>query len=203
MTVLQPLTALDAVNMMLSSIGQAPVNTLEVVGIRDVSIAKLILDNTTREILNRGWSFNTDTGWPLPLNESGNAVVPENTLAVSSSNPRYDYVVRSNSGTMMLYDRHDQTFEFSYSPIRMDIIWAMDFEEVPQAARGYIATRAARLFQAQVLGSQILFHFTDVHETEAYGTLRKMESRSKNRNMFRTPNEENASILHRRHNPVR
>lgn len=40
MPIISAMTELEAVNEMLMSIGQAPVNTLSVTGIRDVSVAR-------------------------------------------------------------------------------------------------------------------------------------------------------------------
>ena len=54
------MTELDAINQMLVSIGQAPVNTITSTGILDVETAKLSLDTVLREVLTRGWSFNAD-----------------------------------------------------------------------------------------------------------------------------------------------
>ena len=62
---LSPMTELEAVNAMLLSIGQAPVNTLEVAGIKDVSFARLMLHNTNRQVQSRGWWFNRELGYEL------------------------------------------------------------------------------------------------------------------------------------------
>ena len=57
---LTPQTELDAVNAMLLSIGQAPVSTLSVTGLKDVSFAQYILHSVSREVQLKGWEFNTD-----------------------------------------------------------------------------------------------------------------------------------------------
>ena len=194
---LSPMTKLDAVNGMLASIGQAPVNSLDVTGIRDVNIATLALDNTTREVLNRGSSFNTDKRYPLSVDVNGYINVPTGSLSVDPSDPSLDLVVRDNGGQVMLYDRKNHTFKINKSPVECDIIWAMDFEAIPQAARTYIATRAARIFQSQVIGSDILFRFTDLHETEAFALLTRMEARTKDRNIFRNSSDTNGVFFYR------
>lgn len=196
-----PLSKLDAVNLMLASIGQAPVNSLDVAGIRDVSIAALALDNTTREVLSRGWSFNRDYEYELTPNVSGQILVPSGALEVDPSDPLDDYVVRSNSGTLMLWDRKLKTYVISKT-VKCNIVWGYEFEELPQAARGYIATRAARIFQSQVLGSDILFRFTAQHEEESLFLLMRTEGRTKDRNWFNSGADVNR-IFHRHANPVR
>lgn len=200
--VLAPMTKLDAVNAMLASIGQTPLNTLDVTGIRDAAIAELALDNTTREVLNKSWSFNSDYLFDLVPNGSGHILIPAGALWVDPTDISKDYVQRWDSGVAKFYDRVNHTFVINENPLKVNIVWSMPFESVPQAARSYIATRAARVFQANVIGSDILFRFTDIHEQEALATLNKMESRTKQLNIFAAPTREN-DILHRRSNWTR
>lgn len=198
----QLLTKLDAVNMCLSSIGQTPLNTLAVTGIRDAAIASLALDNTTREVLLHGWSFNTDEDYELVPNGDGHIVVPSSALYVDPSNRAEDYVIRWNGPTPMLYDKRRKTFQIDKNPLLVDIIWAFEFEQIPQHARHYIATRAARIFQSQVIGSDVLFRFTEQHEAEALAIMKRIESRQKDRNWFDRTSDTN-EIFYRRRNPRR
>ena len=197
-----PLTKLDAVNLMLASIGQAPVNTLNVTGLRDVSIAELALDNTTREVLSRGWSFNSDEGYELTPNEQGQLLVPNGALEVDVTDQTVEAVVRSNAGTLMLWDKENHSFTTFTVPVKCNIVWGFEFADLPQSARGYIATRAARIFQSQVIGSEVLFKFTEQHEFEALTVLMRSEARTKDRNIFRSSADVNR-IFHRTSNPVR
>ena len=200
-TVTAPMTKLDAVNMMLTSIGQAPVNTLSVSGIRDVEIAELALDNATREVLSRGWSFNTDEEYTLSPDGSDNVLVPATALQVDPTANYKRYVIRDNSDTLMMWDKEDHTFTIT-DDVDCDIIWAFEFEKIPQVARNYIATKAARLFQANIIGSDILFKYTELHEREAYATFKKSEANTKDRNMLTSGAEVNR-IFGRRSNPTR
>ena len=56
---------LEAVNTMLTAIGESPVNTITSSTTTDVSIALQILDNVSREVQSVGWHFNTDTNYLL------------------------------------------------------------------------------------------------------------------------------------------
>jgi len=198
-----PQTKLDAVNQMLASIGQTPLNTLNTAGIRDAAIAELTLDNTLREILNRGWSFNTDRCFELTKEVGDEYLVPSDALTIDPSEGwRYDFVERDDAGTRKMWDRENNTFTITDSPIEFDIIRAMDFETVPQAMRGYVAIRAARIFQANVIGSDIIFKYTQLHEDEALFALKKTERRNKDRNVFR-PGTESNKIVNRYRNPIR
>lgn len=198
-----PQTKLDAVNQMLASIGQTPLNTLDTAGIRDAAIAELSLDNTLREILSLGWDFNTDKSLALTSDVNDNYLVPSDALTIDPSEHwLYDFVERDNAGTRMMYDRDENTFTILKSPIDFDIVRAFAFETVPQTMRGYVAIRAARIFQANVIGSDILFKYTQVHENDAKYALKKAQRKGKDKNMFRagTPT---ANIVNRRYNPPR
>lgn len=161
---LTPMTELDAVNMMLISIGQTPVNTLEVSGIRDVAIAKTVLQNTAREILGRGWAFNRETNYELVPDISGHIVVPAQAFHLDPVNTTHQFVIRSNAGVLNLYDLTKKTFVIDINPLRVNVVWFYGFDEIPQYARNYIAVSAARRFQAYMVGSQVLFQYTSQDE---------------------------------------
>lgn len=197
-TATAPMTKLDAVNQMLASIGQSPVSSLNVSGIKDVAVAVLALNTQLRLVLNDGWSFNTDDEYELVPDGSNNVLVPAGALWVDPLYRSDDFVMRSNGGTMMLYDRNDRTFTITKNPVKVSVIWGFDFEEIPQAARSYISTKAARVFQSQSVGSEVLYKYTADMESEALGVLNKMERRTKDRNMLRKD-----PAFHRRRNIYR
>lgn len=58
-------TELEAINAMLASIGEAPVDTLDNATQADIAMAVSILRNTTREVQSMGWRFNTEFGFQL------------------------------------------------------------------------------------------------------------------------------------------
>ena len=194
----QAQTKLDAVNLMLASIGQSPVNTLSGSLPRDVSKAVIALDSALREVLTQGWSFNSDTEYELTPDGNDMIAVPANALQLD---PTYgqDYVPRYNAVQlgMFLYDRDKRVFTFS-GDVKVDIVWAYEFEQIPQHARQYVATKAARKFQQGIMASAVLHQFTRDDESEAYATFRRVEKRQKNYNLNKY-----SVALHRHRNPVR
>jgi hypothetical protein len=54
------MTELEAVNVLLTTIGEAPVNTLTGNQVTDVTVAKQVLLEISREIQSQGWHFNTE-----------------------------------------------------------------------------------------------------------------------------------------------
>ena len=59
------MTELEAVNVLLTTIGEAPVNTLTGNQVTDVTIARQVLNEVSREVQSQGWYFNTENGVTL------------------------------------------------------------------------------------------------------------------------------------------
>jgi hypothetical protein len=174
-------TELDAINSMLSVIGESPVNTVEDTGVIDAVIARQILNETSRQVQARGWSWNKDTGvilkptFPRP----GVIYVPANTLMVDPVDTAVDLVQRGTK----LWDRRNQTFQFT-DDVTVDLTTLLAFEELPQPARHYIMVCAGRIFQDRVVGSQTLSGFNAKDETRALVVLRNAEAEIADHNML-------------------
>lgn len=195
---LTPTTELEAVNRMLGSIGQAPVNSLDTSGIPDVTRALRYLREALLDVQARGWSWNTDKNYELQPDPSGYIAVPTGALEVDPSDKTEPVVVRRNPVTeqLSLYHLEDQTFEFDEA-VEVDIIWGFAFEDIPQAARTYVAIAASRKFQAQTVSSGPLDGFNQADEDTAWRRLDRMERRVRDTNSFRV-NPEASRMLRRR-----
>lgn len=184
---------LDAVNRMLASLGGSPVNTLLVAGVGDVADAKRHLSETLRDVQTVGYSWNSDYGFELtPDPTSGAILIPDGVLDIDASDASLTIVERRHPtlDARALYDADNHTFDFrakysTESPLTVDIIWGFPFNDLPQAARTYIATAAARRFQAQKVNSPILDRFDADDEERAFMLLQRYERRSRDTNSFR------------------
>ena len=193
-------TKLDAVNLMLASIGQSPVNTLSGSLPKDVTKAVVALDNALREVLTQGWSFNSDIGYSMSVDGTNRIAVPASSLQIDPSYGQ-DYVPRYDSAApagMFLYDRQRNSFNEFSDVVLVDIVWAFEFEQVPQHCRQYVATKAARKFQSGIMASAVLHQFTRDDESEAYATFRRVEKRQKRFNL-----NKHSIAVHRHRNPSR
>lgn len=144
-------TELDAVNSILMSVGESPVNTLTVQS-PEVILAQKTLRQVCREVLSEGWKFNTETEYPVTLDSNNHCIVPNNVLQIDLNHFKhlndFDVVKKSDSGTMKLYDLYEHRYNFentSESKLYCDIIWMIDFEDIPQVFKDYIAARASRI----------------------------------------------------------
>jgi hypothetical protein len=191
---LSPTTELDAINTMLASIGEAPVNAVEDSGVVDAVMARNTLRTVSREVQARGWHYNTEKDYTLtPSFPEKHLVLPRNVLradTVGSYQP-IDVVVRGNR----LYDRRRHTFEFD-KPVKVDMIVLLDFDELPEAARLYITLRSSRIFQERVVGSADLSQFTMKDELRALVMMQEHEADTADYNML-TDNYAVARVLDR------
>lgn len=161
---LEPLSALDAVNEMLRSIGQGTISSLEFSESVDAENAKAILHDTSRKVQSRGWWFNREREYPLLPDTEGAITLPSVALKFA---PEHKYRGVVNRG-QRLYDTVNHTHLFAPGTVlRADITWFLAFEEIPQDARNYISARAGRLFQIGAVGSDLLYRFTREAEGDA------------------------------------
>jgi hypothetical protein len=191
---LAPLTELDSVNNLLLSIGQSPVNSLVVPGVKDVSIAQMTLHNTSREVQQKGWWFNTDTDYPLMPDINGFVMIPSNALEVVPNPGSADLTVRAGK----LYNRTDRTSVFPQGvAVKCELNWFLAYADLPQVARQYIERRAGRIFQTNIVASQILYQFTKELEQEASAEMERNNLRVQRTNWFQTGASTN-NIFNRR-----
>jgi hypothetical protein len=144
--------------MMLAAIQEAPVSTIADETIEDAAIALSMLRQVTKEVLGRGWHFNTDYDYVLSVDGSGNIPIPTTASHVDPERSTgKDYVRRGD----FLYDRENQTYDFTAgTSVKCRIIWMFDYEDLPQTFRTYIAMRAANRFTQQTLGDEGNVHFS-------------------------------------------
>lgn len=152
-------TRLQAINQMLSGIGQAPVVSLDVAN-PEIALALDILESVNREVQGEGWHFNTEINYPFTPDVNGNISVPPDVLSLSdnktSNVQKYQTVLRNGK----LYDKVNHTYTFpTGSPIKCDVVWLFDFEDLPQPFKDYISQRATRVFAGRALGSQEMVTF--------------------------------------------
>lgn len=180
---LGPQTDLDAVNEMLMSIGQAPVNSLSTTGIRDLSIAVYTLGFVSRQVQSQGWYYNRDEYvlWTADINTR--YPIPANMLSVR-------FFDSTRNGAIVggfLYDADNHSNTFPNDPtLYVDTIAMYDYNSLPQEARNYIGVRAARVFCGKVLGAPENYKTASDDEVLALAAMKREHNRNKRSNLFRT-----------------
>ena len=184
------MTELEAVNTLLSVIGEAPVDKLSDIvtnEITDSALARRTLNEVSRDVQAEGWSWNTDQNVELAKTSIDEFVLPSNALSCLFSPNRYpdkQYVVRG----LKVYNRAKRTFAFGgdiTSPLIVDhVISQLAWSEVPHAAQQYIVIRAARIYSDRYLNSNAIYTYTAQDEEYARAMLIRDEERHLDNNML-------------------
>jgi len=163
------MTELDAVNLLLAAVGEAAVSSLETATTVDVTQAKNLISNINREVQQKGWHFNTE--WDVVLSLDSDSRIPLGTSVLSVYSPTKLTTIRGRSGSSFLYDLDNNTFIWTTSINDAVTITLLDFEDIPQTARQYITTKAARVFQEEIIGQVSAETVNRQEEAEAYADL--------------------------------
>lgn len=184
MATLGKTTKLQAVNQVLSFIGEAPVNSLEdSTGVGDVSLAERTLDEITLEVLSQGWHFNTNYDVKHAPDSNKEIVLGPTVLRVDTKVGQYsdmDVTLRGNK----LYNRADNSFEFDESEIKTIEVVSLPWDDLPETARRYITLRTARVFQDRSMGSPDLTQTGTREELVALAALREYDSEGSDYSVF-------------------
>lgn len=182
------MTELDAINMMLAVIGEAPISEFSSVSaneITDSAFAKRTLAETSLTVQAEGWPWNTDSGVNLYPNSSNQYTVPEPVLMCVFDRSVYNnrYVLRGRT----VWDRQEQSFEIPNGPnpmVAAQIISKLDWDEIPPQAQQYIAIRSARIYASRYVNSNAIFIYTETDEANARAALLREEQFQEPNNML-------------------
>ena len=164
-------TKLEAINTMLSCIGQAPLNSLSGTKSYFTISAEKILNDEIKRIQLQGWDFNSEDNYPLVPNTDNEIVVPSNLIMINM--PSYyknRYVVRNGK----LYDKQEHTFKINKT-LKASVVFCLEFEELPEVAREYAKMSAAYRFVKRELGSEKACAYTQEDLSEARIALEQHE----------------------------
>jgi len=173
-------TKLDAVNTMLSAIGEAPVNSLSS-GLVEAEVAETILNTVDREVQSMGWHFNTELNKSFAQDTSGNILLGADIL-------RADATLKVDSKDLIqrglkMYDRKNHTFNIGAN-VALDVVVQLDFDDLPEPAKRYITLRATRIFQDRIVGSNTLHDFQERDEQMALIELKEFDKAADDHNIF-------------------
>ena len=175
-------TKLDAVNTMLGYVTEAPVNSIANTTSLPPSaaLAKGVIDEVSREVQQDGWHFNTAQDYKLEANASNKFVLPDNVLQVDTVDTTYDVVQRGTT----LFDRKNYTNVFTEDELKVNITFLLEYEELPEQARRYIALKASRMFANRLVGSREIEALIYRDEIRAKAAMEEAEGNNSDRTIF-------------------
>lgn len=190
MTLQTRTSELEAVNTILSTIGEAPLNSLTGSLPVDGTVAKNVLSEVSREVQSQGWHFNTHYKATLTRNTDNKIPVATNVVRIELdpnrySKSSYDIVQRDT----FLYNLAKNTEVFDQNFDEATIVYLLPFTEIPEQAKRYITIRSARIFHDRTLGANTLHKFSMEDEKKALSILKQAESQTGDFNIFDTPEQ--------------
>ena len=189
-------TELEAVNTMLATLGEAPVNSITGTLPLDASLAKTTLSEINREVQSAGWHFNTFYDYTLSLDLNSKIPLADNIMRVDLDTNKYApstyNVVKQGS---FLYNKKGNTFTFDKALDAIVVIF-LNFTDLPENARRYITVRAGRIFQDRSIGASDQHGFTVRDEAAALAVLKQEETQTGDHSIF--DNYDTYSIINRK-----
>lgn len=151
-------TELQAVNTLITSMGEEPFASIDPSPSPDVDKAIQCLQEANSEVQARGWKWNQEVAFPITPDPVALTIsLPDNCLEVAkayyipgpesnSSQQPLDIVAR---GTQ-LYDRYRHSYQFTSGvTIYLDMTLLLEWAQVPEKARRVITLEAVKKFQSR------------------------------------------------------
>ena len=177
-------TELEAVNTILSAIGEAPVNSLSGTLPIDATQAKNLLTEISREVQAAGWHYNSFYDYTLSRDTDNKIPLADNIMRVDLDINKYNvttYDVIKRGG--FLFNKKENTYVFDQA-LDAKVILFLPFTELPENARRYITIRAARIFQDRLLGANTSHGFQARDEANALAILKQEEMDTADHSIF-------------------
>mgnify|MGYP003149959355 CR=1 FL=1 len=184
MTITTRTTELEAVNTILSTIGEAPLSTLTGSLPVDGTTAKNILSEISREVQSAGWHFNSHYKVDLSRDSFNKIPIGTDVLRVEL-NDRYDkssYDVVQRDSYLYNLAKNEETFEQDFED--NIIVYLLDFSKLPEQARRYITIRSARVFHDRTLGANTIHKFSSEDEARSLAVMRQAEAATADNSIF-------------------
>lgn len=164
------ITELEALNIMLETIGSSLITNIDSPQNADAIAAKNTLRLALKEVQAEKWWFNTENNYPLiPDTVTKEITIPVNITHIDYTGRFGDYrdlVIRGSR----LYDKDNHTYVFTET-LYVNIRLSLEFEELPETAKIYTIMKASRKFQDQLQGDASAHQNTKEDEIIARSNL--------------------------------
>ena len=184
MTIITRTTELEAVNTILSTIGEAPLSTLTGSLPVDGTTAKNILNEISREVQSAGWHYNSHYKVDLTRDSDNKVPVGTDVLRVELNN-KYDkssYDVVQRGSYLYNLAKNSETFDQDFTD--NTLVYILDFSKLPEQARRYITIRSARVFHDRTLGANTIHKFSSEDEARSLAVMRQAEAHTGDHTIF-------------------
>jgi hypothetical protein len=177
---------LEAVNTMLSLIGEAAVNSLTTNLSADVALAIRTLDEQDRQLQLRGWNWNTDHEVSITPDSDGRYVWQTDWIRfdVDDQFAQTDVNIERRGG--YLWNAAKNTDVFTQGSFKGTLTRYIDWDDMPERARNYVMVRSARIFLTRTLGDESRAGYAIDDERHAKIALEEAETEQAEYNILTT-----------------
>jgi len=177
-------TKLDAVNSLLTAVGEYPITNITD-DIAEAQIAVQVLDEVSREVQSRGWSWNTRYKTKLTPNSSNEISIATNVTRADATD-EYGNIERTKRYTIKdskLYDMIEFTSTFE-DPVYANLVYLWEFDDLPEEARRFITLDAQQRYMNRVVGADADMAQVQAQATRAFIALQQDEDINADRNVL-------------------
>ena len=178
-------TELESVNVILSTIGESPLNSLSGSLPVDGTVAKNVLSEISREVQSAGWHFNTHYKSTLTRDTNNKIPVATNVVRVDLDPnliSRSDYDLVQRDGFLYNLAKNTDIFDRDFEDVVQ--VYLLPFNEIPEQAKRYITIRSARVFHDRTLGANTLHKFSSEDEARSLSVMKQAEMQTGDNTIF-------------------
>jgi len=177
-------TELEAVNeiLMMAGISEVPdIGASTLLNVDEANQALNILRRTSREIQSAGLHCNSEVDVTLSPNGSFEIVVPADVLQINISQSRHPNVTFRGD---KLYNVTEHSFTVFTADVKCDIVYQLDYEDLPEHVRRLVNIKAGRIFVLRYLRDTELWQALGLEEQTAGTAFFNAESDTSSFNML-------------------
>ena len=188
------MTELEAVNEVLATVGDTPVQTLAAGTYIEAVRILQVLKETSREVQSKGWWFNEEENKTLQPDVNGLITLAYNVIEVTVVDDYNGSIIQRGN---KMFNRESGTYNIN-KEIKVNIITGLEWNELPQVARLYIASMAAYKYNSGYMGLAEAKQDTLSIMNERYIQMKVSDTRSRDVNIFDNYTNYNISRRNRR-----
>jgi Tail tubular protein len=168
---------LEAANICLAVIGEAPVNTLETQQVGEAAQAERTLLEYHKEGQTRGWSWNRERAVAFHADSgTGEILIPADVVKWAPS--RLDWNNRFQARGSRIYDSQLRTYDIGQTvgSLDADIVSLLPWDDCPEVFNRWATIRAARVFSNRAVGNTTTYQLTQADEDQAWADLLRVDT---------------------------
>lgn len=174
------ISRIDAINRILIAMGEALVQTVDPDPDSESATISFLIDYHTRELCNYKWHWNTKYV-TLTRDVNNELLLPTGTLQFGPPPEWRNQIAKRGD---KVFNRIDNTFEFSCDIHDVEIVESLDFDDIPDAAQNWVVAWAGRQSVEGITGSSERAGFTQDDINNAFSILQSDQADTSAATMF-------------------